>query len=137
MEKPDVGTICNNLLGVDNIVLGQDSAESCLDVCPRSLIRWSCLDDFSLFGDGFSVTGHNVWKMWPELSVKHFLIHCHRTGSIIRKTVPMRHFCNKVSHIHNFFFFFLKKGRPWINTRFQIRVQPLFAFKKREVHNVL
>lgn len=109
MEKPDVGTICNNLLGVDNIVLGQDSAESCLDVCPRSLIRWSCLDDFSLFGDGFSVTGHNVWKMWPELSVKHFLIHCHRTGSIIRKTVPMRHFCNKVSHIHIFFFFFFSE----------------------------
>lgn len=36
--------------------------------------------------------------------------------------------------LNKFVIFFLKKGRPWMNTRLQIRVaaQPLFAFKKKK-----
>lgn len=120
MEEPDVGPICSNLLHVDRVVLWHGQ---CLHEIARLHPVWktSC----SLCG--FCGTGHMCpWEMWPlPFVIKQVLLFC--PG----KMEPLRPICKLVN---KFMIFFLKKGRPWTNTRFQIRVaaRPLFAFKKEK-----
>lgn len=75
MEKPGLGTIYNNFLGVEKVVLWHGSVEDCVSVVTGSsdliLFRWHLVLRVVTCADQ------------SESSIRHFLIYSHRTGTII------------------------------------------------------
>lgn len=104
MEKPYLGTICNNLLGVEKVVLWRGSAEDCIDVCSRLsdliLFRWLLILWVASVSQTTCTDGKCDCSLLSNMSsftvMEQVLLFC------TRNMVPLRHF-RKLFNVHNFF----------------------------------
>lgn len=108
LEKSGLGTIYNNFLGVEKVVLWHGSAEDCRCwhwiIWPNPLSMTSC-----------SEGGHMCRWKW-DCSLPSDIFSFTVTGQVllfcIGKIVSLRHFC-KPLNIHNFF---AEEGKAMMNT---------------------